>query len=121
MSKAKMSNLKYIGSFPGIAAEGFIYTVTSIEIEEGKEIPRKTRCWGWLPTEKEARHAVSINAGDMMETTYTHVVIEKQPAGILIIPEVVVWYKWTGQYPKGAWKQCKAPKWSEGTVGWGMG
>jgi len=120
----KMTNVKFIGSFQGLLAKGHIFTVTSIQttIYKNKEKSANRRCWGWFPTEKEAKHAVDINAGDMMEISYTYVVIEKHPAGILVEPVVIAWYKWTGRYPKGKiWKRCKAPEWAEGTIGWGFG
>lgn len=110
-----MTDVQYIGSFQGIASKEGEFSIEAKKITDksGKEIETHghTRCWGWFAKEKEAKYAVSINAGDMMETSYRYVVIEKQPSGICNIPKVVAWYEWTGRYPK----------WSERLVCWGVG
>ena len=121
----EMKSVKFIGSFSGtpIKENEFIFVITSIESDgnDGKTGWgwSENRSWGWLATEKEAKHAVAINAGDMHETTYDYVVIEKSPSGIPTVAEVVAWYKWTGKNGP-VWKRCKAPKWSEGICNWGF-
>ena len=123
----KMESVKFIGSFSGtpIKENEFIYLITSVKSDERSGWGySENRCWGWVATEKEAKYAVSINAGDMHETTFDYVVIEKQPSGIPAVAEVVAWYKCTGHYPEGrnwrVWKRCKAPEWSKGTCNWGI-
>jgi hypothetical protein len=86
------------------------------------------RCWGWVPTLKEAQLAVKLNSGDMAECCYyTHVVIEELGPGI---PNVDVsaktwWYQWKVD-PKdpnkfeGKWVECAKPCWSEHICGWSL-
>ena len=118
----KIKSVEFIGSFSGtpIKENEFVFTVTSIESSDGIGCGFcEKRCWGWVATEKEAEYAVSINAGDMQETTYDYVVIEKYPSGIPAVAEIVAWYKWTGNYPNGpVWERCEAPKWAEGICNW---
>lgn len=118
---------EFIGSFKGLASIGEIFTVTSIEgSKKGSDMHRDSRCWGWFPTEAEAKKAVKKNAGDMFEMSYTHIVIEKVPAGIVVMAEAVHWYEWTmtntkTPYKDGKWVKCQQPKWAEGTINWSLG
>jgi len=117
---------EYLGSSPMYFGKKttFIFTVTSVYRKD--DCLRDHRCWGWYPTLKEARYAVSINCSDMHEISYQHVVIEKVQSGILAMGKVVEWYEWVVDKKdksgfRGKWKLCKIPEWSKGTINWGMG
>jgi hypothetical protein len=92
-----------------------IYMVTSVDTPWPQYGDK--RCWGWVLTEKEARRVVGCNAGDMHETSYSHVVIEKAQEGLLNIYDVIQWYEWVEG--KG-WQECVTPKWAEGVVNWAL-
>lgn len=129
--KKKVSGFKYIGSFQRILGkEKPIYMITSVRVLSPKKgqdpgdsrLQKDRRCWGWVATLKEAKHAVAINAGDMHECSYNYVLIEEVPPGICIEAKIVSWYVFTGKYPQGrAWKRCKTPVWVGGTINWSIG
>jgi hypothetical protein len=143
MSAREITRMDYIGSTKGFksAQKKPIYTVTSLDERSQdyvyqEKIPKKLRrtirprCWGWLPTLKEAQQAVRGNAGDMAECCYyTHVVIEEFSPGIpgcmFSNLDFQMWYKWKVN-PKdqnkfeGKWIKCPQPKWAKGICGYGM-
>jgi hypothetical protein len=100
---------------------------TKIEISISDKAP-DPRCWGWVPTLKEAQQAVKANSGDMAECCYyTHVVIEELNASIpsLSLGDRTWWYKWCVD-PKdphkfhGQWLKCLKPKWAENICNWAL-
>lgn len=100
----------------------YIFTITAVCCHEGKT--KDKRCWGWWPTDKQAKDSVKINDCDMHETVYNYLVIEKMPpypTGCAVIGYSKQWYKWEGTYENGKWKSCDEPEWAENTVGWSMG
>jgi hypothetical protein len=121
-----MEDVQFIGTFSNFPEQNVppIYLITSLE---GDSCPSRKRCWGWYSTEEAAREAVRRNAADMYETIYVYVVIEKVFSGVIPEISVVQWFKWS-EDPESAspygffgWKECPAPKWSEGIEGWGIG
>jgi len=137
----KISNVTYLGSTSGFKSARKvkpIYTVTSVQadtyLEDSKKKykPRKhptyPRCWGWLPTLKEAKSTVKCNAGDMAECCYySHAVIEEVypgiPAMMFSNPDFQIWYEWIvdpkdSQRFRGKWVKCPIPKWAVGICGW---
>jgi hypothetical protein len=137
----KITKVTYLGSTSGFKAKGKpIYTVTSIQADtyledsqkkyKPRKHPTRPRCWGWLPSLKEAKLAVKHNAGDMAECCYySHAVIEEIFPGIPSMmfsdQDYQIWYEWKVD-PKdphgfrGKWVKCKCPKWATGICGWGI-
>jgi len=97
------------------------YFVTSIEAKDPENHHPDIRCWGFFESEADALESVKGNLGDMHETIYTHVVIEKITEGILSHPENQTWFKWEGDAWKGTWTPCSKPQWAEGICGWAIG
>jgi hypothetical protein len=100
-------------------------TKAEIKISDRAAEPR---CWGWVPTLREAQDAVKSNAGDMAECCYyTHVVIEELGPSIPCIPSVdrTWWYEWHVD-PKdpnkfrGQWLKCPQPVWAKNICNWAL-
>ena len=142
MKKPRITGTTFLGSTFLYNGESkippVVYMVTSVQENECtrpeglKREPPSPRCWGWYPTLKEAKKSVKMNSGDMAECCYySHVVIEKVPAGICSIgvndlEDSETWYKWHVD-PKdpnrfrGKWLRCDKPVWSKGIIGWSIG
>lgn len=97
-------------------------------LEKVSDKAPEPRCWGWVPTLKEAQAAVKLNSGDMAECCYyTHALIEELGPGIpnFDLPAKEWWYQWKVD-PKdphkfrGVWLKCPKPYWSEGTCCWSL-
>jgi len=119
MAKAKMDKCEFLGSFqtlPGKEGE-VIYTVASTSERHD------TRCWGWYPKKEDAFAAVKMNAGDMHECSYTHVVIEEVPSGIIPMSKAIQWFRYKPNkvYSEGRWVRCKPPKFAECTINFSLG
>jgi hypothetical protein len=123
-----MENVKFIGTFQGHPEENApsIFLVVSVGVDEDLNYKDK-RCWGWYSTEEAAREAVKRNAADMHETIYAYAVIERVSSGIPPDTEDIQWFQWTDDpesvspYGPYNWKECDAPEWSMGIIGWGIG
>lgn len=131
MSKSKSkttTNLTYLGSTPIYSLEDTeaVYMVVSLRFDKGAHIHSEKRTWGWLPTLEHARKSVAMNSGDMHEMTFNYVLIEKVPAGICVMNELVDVYKWKPDetdenHWRGKWVKCRKPKWTEGVINWTVG
>lgn len=94
-----------------------IFLVTSVRYTSRNECDR---CWGWYPTEKEAKKAISVNDCDMQEHYYNYIILEQMPPyslGCSCKGYKKKWYKWQ----KSMWKSCKEPVWAKNVIGWGVG
>jgi hypothetical protein len=119
MTKPKLEKCEFLGSFqtlPGKEGE-VIYTVTSSTKNH------RTRCWGWYPKKEDAFAAVKMNAGDMHECEYTHIVIEEVPAGVPPYSEAIQWFRYikNKKYTSGHWVKCKKPEWAGGVINYSLG
>jgi hypothetical protein len=120
--------LVYLGSTQTYPLDNVapVYMVMSIRFDNGAKIWSENRTWGWLPTLAHARKTVAMNSGDMHETTFNYVIIEKVPAGICVENEVVDVYKWLPDkrdknHWHGKWVKCQKPKWMGNTSNWTIG
>jgi len=119
MKKPDKMEVTYLGSSRNYPLESTppVYMVASYRIDENSTSLKwnENRTWGWLPTLEHARKAVKMNSGDMHETTFNYVIIEKVPAGICVLNEIVEVYKWQPDKTdknnfRGKWVKCKKPK-----------
>jgi hypothetical protein len=129
-SKPKLTGLVYLGSAPVFHLDNTapVYMVVSLRFDKGAHpgVYSERRTWGWLPTLADARKTVAMNCGDMHETTFNYVIIEKVPAGICVINEVVDVYKWLPDkrdknHWRGKWVKCQKPKWMGNICNWTVG
>lgn len=100
-----------------------VYMVASYQYNSSKKIWIGSRTWGWFPTLREASEDVSLNVGDLHETTFNYVIIEEVYAGICSDTKVVEVYKWRpyngnkNSY-QGKWVKCRRkPRWTQGIIG----
>jgi hypothetical protein len=76
-----------------------------------------SRTFGYFVRFPDAVAAAETNRGEMNETIYNYLVIEKIGGGIHSFTESEFWYKWA----KNKWISCQKPKWSEGMTNWAIG
>jgi hypothetical protein len=121
VKKAKMENVTYMGTHYGYDGKKApsIYTVTSIRAVNNR--CEHNRCWGWYSNKEDALKAVKSNAGDMNETTYTHIIVEEIPPGVPADATAIKFYEWVGTWETGKWKVCKTPEWAKGVVNFALG
>lgn len=114
----KVDNVKNFEDFK------FIYTVTSVTIRNNKIDHERCRTWGWFSNFEQANKAVRENLGDMHETTYNYIIVEKHIEGIMGVAfdekPHVQWYKWKRNLIDGNFKPCKVPECAGNTIGFGM-
>lgn len=115
---------------PGMAAPDkrpFIYTVTSIDVQDPKQFP-KSRCWGWFESLEQAEEYLYKDYGDIHEGgTNKFAVIEKCESGIC--PSTYKsedrWYRFIlveGQDFKYTVERLESqPEELGGCIGWGLG
>ncbi len=74
------------------------------------------RCFGYYHDEVNALQAVFENLGDMHESCFNFLVVEKIHSGVHGSCGGQIWFKWN----KG-WKKIKRPAWSVGIRNWAIG
>lgn len=86
---------------------------------------QNNRTPGFFLTLEDAKECVEENWGDIHETGYDHVVIEKMPeglyGGITIGNNKEWWYKWEGDRDEGKYVEIEKPECTKGTCNWGIG
>lgn len=96
---------------------GTMYFITAICNDNRSDYFRSARCFGYYKLALDAVQAVLENRGDMEESLYTHIVIERVGEGIHPIPDSEIWYMWQDE----KWQQIPKPEWSKGTINWCIG
>lgn len=73
----------------------YIYKVITIEVESDAFGDFSSELFSWYPTKKKAMRAIEMNAGDMQDACYTHVLLSKSyPGAYGLHDQELQWYKW---------------------------
>lgn len=91
-----------------------IFTLTTTTDDK-----RNKRTWGYYPTEKEARHAITENYGNMRDCLFDYLVLEEYDQGVLAGAKRDVWFHWNEVV--GEWLECDKPSFANGVINWAMG
>ena len=89
--------------------------------KEGNRTP------GYFFKLEEAIKYVEMNAMDIYEGSYKHVVIEAMREGFYPITEQVdgnkeeIWFEWQGSWDEGGYKRIEKPESTKCIVNWGIG
>jgi 8-oxo-dGTP pyrophosphatase MutT (NUDIX family) len=94
-----------------------IYTVTAIR--KSGDVIKDKRTFGWFPDMEQALDAIQTNAGSMEECIYTHIVLERNTAGIHGYGETLGWFLWDS--PSTSWKPSTCPPSFEGVCNYALG
>jgi len=96
-----------------------MYFITALYKKPTADSPYNYRCFGYYTTKFNATAAVMENRGDLHESLYTHMVIEKLPTGIHPSPESETWYEWDRETE--VWETIDKPEWSAHRINWALG
>jgi hypothetical protein len=94
-----------------------MYFITSIFKPEPPRRDGCNRCFGYYLLEKDARRSVYLNRGNMQESLYNFIVIEKIGQGIHAMAEAVQWYEWR----HNKWTEITPPEFSVGICNYAIG
>ena len=73
----------------------YIYKVITIEVESDVMGDFSSELFSWYSTKKKAMRAIEMNAGDMQDACYTHVLLSKSyPGAYGLHDQELQWYKW---------------------------
>lgn len=98
-------------------------TFTKGQISDNRRAQQNHRTPGFFLTLEEAKQCVEENWGDIHETGYEYVVIEKTPPGLYTggFIEEEWWYRWEGDRDEGKYVETEKPECTKCIVGWGIG
>lgn len=73
----------------------YIYKVITVEVNSDAFGDFSSELFSWYPTKKKAMRAIAMNAADMQDACYTHVLLSKSyPGAYGLHDKELQWYKW---------------------------
>lgn len=102
-------------------------TFTRKEIQNFFRKREGSRTPGYFFKLEDAIKYVEMNAMDIYEGCYKHVVIEAMREGFYPIPEHIdgdqeeVWFEWKGSWDDGGYERIEKPESTKSACNWGLG